>query len=108
MKRSDMTAVVWKEKCYVHTLTNIRDPPEEGKFCDESGNALRPAIVEDYSGHMGYIDKSDRIANNYSISHCTWKLMKKLFFHLLVLKILNSHILLKSCVLNFHAETSNL
>ena len=78
MKRSDtgvrmsgdMTAVVRKEKRDVHTLTNIRDPPEEGKFCDESGNALRPAIAEDYSGHMGYIDESDRMANSYSISHC--------------------------------------
>jgi hypothetical protein len=46
---------------------------------------------------MGYVDKRDKMAYSYSISHCTWKWMKKLFFHLLHLTILNSHILVKSC-----------
>jgi len=36
------------------------------------------------------------MANSYSISRCTWKWMKKLFFHLLCLKIRNNQILLKS------------
>jgi hypothetical protein len=38
----DMTAVVWKDKRNVHMLTNMRDPPAERNFCDESGNALKP------------------------------------------------------------------
>jgi hypothetical protein len=46
---------------------------------------------------MGYVDKGDRMTNSYSISRRTWKWAKKLFFHLLDLTILNSHILLKSC-----------
>jgi len=46
---------------------------------------------------MGYVDKGHRIANSYSISHCTFKGMKKLFFHLLDLAILNSYILHSSC-----------
>jgi hypothetical protein len=69
----DMTAVVWKEKRDVHTLTNIRDPPEEGNFCVESRNTLKPANVEDYIGYVGYVDKIDRIANSCPVSHCTWK-----------------------------------
>ncbi|PNF34863.1 hypothetical protein B7P43_G03728 [Cryptotermes secundus] len=45
----------------------------------------------------GYVDKVDRMANSYSISHWTWKRTNKLFFHLLDLTILNSFILLSSC-----------
>ena len=47
--------------------TNIRNPPEECNFCVENRNALKPAIVEDYSGLVGYIDKSGRMANSYTV-----------------------------------------
>ena len=53
--------------------TNIRDPPEEVNVCDESGNTLKLAVVEDNNRHMGYDDKSERMVNCYSISHCLWK-----------------------------------
>jgi len=43
------------------------------------------------------VDKGDKMANSYSISHQTLKWMKKLFFHLLNLAILNSYILNSSC-----------
>ena len=46
---------------------------------------------------MGYVDKGDRLANSYSISWRTFKWMKKLFFHLLDLVILNKHILHSLC-----------
>jgi hypothetical protein len=55
-------------------------PPAEGNFCDEHGNAIKPAIVADYNAHMGYVDKADRTANSYSISRRTWKWTNKLFF----------------------------
>jgi hypothetical protein len=45
----DLTAVVWKDKRDVHMLTNIHVSPAEGNFCDENGNALKPATVEDYN-----------------------------------------------------------
>jgi hypothetical protein len=93
----DMTAVVWKDKGNVHMLTNMRDPPAEVNFCDESGNTLKPEIVEHYNQHMGYVDKGDRMANSYSISRRTCKWTKKLFFHFLDLTVLNSYILLTSC-----------
>jgi predicted nucleic acid binding AN1-type Zn finger protein len=37
------------------------------------------------------------MTNSYSISRSTWKWIKKLFFHLLDLPVLNSYILLTSC-----------
>jgi len=76
-------------------LTNIHDPPEEGNFCVDSRNTLKLTIVEDYNGHVGYVDKGDGMAKSYFISHCKWIWIKTLFFPLIYLKILNSQILLK-------------
>ena len=78
-------------------LMNIHSSPAEGNFCNEGGKAIKPQIVTDYNQHMGYVDKGDRMANSYSISRCTFKWTKKLFFHLLDLAILNSYILHSSC-----------
>jgi hypothetical protein len=71
-------------------------PPAEGNF-KEGGKAMKPLIVEDCTTRMCYIDLSDRMANSYGIGKKTRKWMKKLFFHLLDLTILNSYILYKSC-----------
>jgi hypothetical protein len=56
-RRGAMTAVI-KDKRNVHVLTNIHDPPEEGNCCDESRNALKPDIVQDYNQYLGYINRS--------------------------------------------------
>jgi len=93
----DLTAVVWKDKRDVCLLTNIHDPPREGNYRNEHGNAIKPAIVADYNRHMGHADNADRMANSYTASHRTWKWTKKLFFHLLDLATVNSCILLSSC-----------
>jgi hypothetical protein len=45
---------------------------------------------------MQYVDKSDRMANSYSVSRRTFKWTKKLFFRLIDLTVLNSWIL-SSC-----------
>jgi hypothetical protein len=37
--------------------------PAEGNFCDEHGNTLKPATVQDYNRHMGYMDKTDCMIN---------------------------------------------
>ncbi|PNF30070.1 hypothetical protein B7P43_G04241 [Cryptotermes secundus] len=95
--RRNSTALVWKDKRDVYILTNMHCPPAEGSFCDEHGNAIKPAIVADYNKHMGYVNKADRMANSYSISRWTWKWTNKLFFHFLDMTILNSFILLSSC-----------
>jgi hypothetical protein len=70
--RDDLTAILWRDKRDIFMLTNMHNTPaEKGNFCDEKGSALKPLIVEDYNHHMGYVDKGDRMANSYSISHCT-------------------------------------
>jgi len=58
---------------------------------------VKPYIMERYNRHMGFVDISDRMANSYSMSRCTFKWTMKLFFHLLDLTVLNSWILLSSC-----------
>jgi hypothetical protein len=78
-------------------LTNTHDSPAQGNFCDSNGKAIKLQIVADYSCHMGYMDKGDRMASIYSICPRTPKWTKTLFFHLLDLAILNSYILLSSC-----------
>ena len=54
-------------------------------------------MTEDYNAHMGYMDKSDRMANSYGIARRTWKWTKKLFFHLTDMTILNAFLLHKTC-----------
>jgi hypothetical protein len=73
-------------------LTNIHNAPAEGNFCNEGGKVIKPHIVMECNHHMGYVDKSDRMANSYSLSRRTFKWTKKLFFHLLDLAIVNSFI----------------
>ena len=72
-------------------------PPVEGNFTHESGQAIRPRVVEDYSAYMGFVDKSDRMVNGYGTARRTWKWTKKLFFHLTDLTILNALLIHKSC-----------
>ena len=78
-------------------LTNIHDPPREGNYRDEHGNAIKLPVVAHYNHHMGHVHNSDRLANSYTASRRTWKRTRKLFFHLLDLAIVNSYILLSSC-----------
>jgi hypothetical protein len=57
----ELTAILWRGKCDVHMLTNIRDAPAEGNFCNNNGKAIKPQIVADYYRHMGCMDKGYRI-----------------------------------------------
>jgi hypothetical protein len=74
----------------VSLLTNIHDPPREGNYRVDHGNAIKPAIVTDYNPHMGHGDNADRVANSYTASRRTQKRTKQLFFHTLDLSIPNS------------------
>ena len=78
-------------------LTNIHNSPTAVNLCNNKRKAMKSLIVIDYSCHLGYMGKEDRIANSYSICHQTWKWTEKLFFSLLDLAILNSCILLSLC-----------
>jgi len=94
---ADLTAILWRDKRDICMFTNIHNAPAKVNFCNEEGKAIKLQIVMDYNHHMGYVDKSDRMANRYSISYSTSKWTKKLFFHLLDLAILNGYILHSSC-----------
>ena len=94
--RGNLRAVWWKDRHDVYILTNMHSPPVEGNFTDDSGNAIKPRVVEDYNAYMGFVDKSDRMVNSYGIARRTWKWIKKLFFHLTDMTILNALIIHKS------------
>jgi len=53
--RGDLTAVVWKDERDVCLLTNIHDPPTEGNYRDEHGNAIKPAIMADLTVTWGML-----------------------------------------------------
>ena len=95
--RGTLRAVHWKDRQDVYILTNMHTPPVEGNFTHESGQAIKPRVVEDYSAYMGFVDKSDRMVNSYGIGRRTWKWTKKRFFHLTDMTILNAFLILKSC-----------
>jgi hypothetical protein len=64
--RGNLTVIAWKDKQNTSILMNIRvhAAPSEGYFCDEHGNALKPAVVQDCNGHIGYMEKSDCMMNS--------------------------------------------
>jgi len=95
--RGTLGAVRWKDRRDVYILTNMHAPPVEGNFTHESGQAIRPRAVEDYNAYMGFVDKSDRMVNSYGIVRRTWKWIRKLFFHLTDMTILNAFLIFKSC-----------
>jgi hypothetical protein len=76
----------------VYILTNLHAPPIKGNFTGESGQTIKPCVVEDNNAYMGFVDKSDRMVNSYGIAQRTWKWTKKLFFHLTDMTILNAFI----------------
>ena len=59
--RGNQSIVHWKDKRDIYVLTNMHTPPVEGNFCDESGRAVKPRVIQDYNTHVGYVDKSDRM-----------------------------------------------
>ena len=81
----------------MYILTNMHAPSVEGNFTHQSGQAIRPRVVEDYNTYMGFVDKSDRMVNSYGIACRTWKWTQKLFFHLTDMAILNTFLIHKSC-----------
>lgn len=93
----NLTAWQCRDKLHICMLTNIHDLPQEGNFRDEQENMMKLDIMACCNHYMDYVGKKDRVANRYSISCVSLKWMKRLFFHQLVLAILNSYKLLSLC-----------
>jgi hypothetical protein len=81
--KGHLSVVCSKDKRDAYVLMNMHSPPADGNFCDESGHAVKPHVIEDYSAHMDFVDKFDRMVNSYRIAQRTWKWTKKLSFHFL-------------------------
>ena len=72
MKRGDIATRVrgtlrfvrWRDRRDVYILTNMHAPPVEGNFTNESGQAIKPRVVEDFNTYMGFVDKSDRMVKH--------------------------------------------
>jgi hypothetical protein len=75
----------------------VHGPHVEGNFTQESGQAIKPYVVEDNNAYLGFVDKSDRMVNSYGTARRTWKWTKKLFFHLTDMTIQNPFLIQKSC-----------
>jgi len=95
--RGTLRAVHWKDRRDVYILTNMHASPVEGNLTQESGQAIKPCVAEDYSAYTGFVDKSERMVNSHGIACRTRKWTEKLFFHLTDMTILNAFLIHKSC-----------
>jgi len=95
--RGGLTALVWKDRQKVYMLTNMDPSPAEGNLSYDRNRPVKTHIVGWYNQSVGSVNNSDRMANSYLISQCTFKWTMKLFSHHLDLWVLNSWILLSSC-----------
>jgi hypothetical protein len=68
-------------------LKNMHLPLAEGNFYDEYENAVKPANVQDYERHVGYVDKNGSM--RVTPLACIHKNGRKLFLHPPDLPILN-------------------
>jgi hypothetical protein len=57
--------------------------------CNGGGKALKLQSVMDCNHHISYDDRSDKMANSFSVGQRKFKWMKKLFFHKLDLPVAN-------------------
>jgi len=67
--RSNLTAMLWKNTQDVRILTITDRLQRDGNFYEEHEKAQKPINVTHSSWHMGYIDKGDRMADSYLLSH---------------------------------------
>jgi hypothetical protein len=70
--RGNLTALVWKDRRDVYTLTNMDPPPPQGNFCDNN-RPVKPHMAARYNCHIGYVDNSDRMVNTYSMCRRSFK-----------------------------------
>jgi len=71
--KSNLTAIVRKDKQYVNMLTNMHSPQLQGSFCDEHVKAVKPAAIQESNRQLRYVDKTYHMTNSYSITRHTWK-----------------------------------
>jgi hypothetical protein len=51
---------------------NIHDPPAEGNFSVESGNTIKPLVIE-VVACMGYVDRCEQMVTICGLNRKTWR-----------------------------------
>ena len=105
----DILCVQWKDKKLVtlmttaykhspneHQLVNRMIKNKDGKW--EKTSIRRPTVVGHYNDGMGGVDLSDQLIGKYNLLKKTDKWWKTLFFHMIDIVVVNSHILYKTWI----------
>ena len=87
-----LLAIKWRDKKDVHTLTTVHKPKMR-MVRSRSQRKMKPVATQDYILHMAGVDKSDQLLSYQPMHRRTLKWWKKLFFHLLTLVVIQSHVL---------------
>ncbi|KAG5891125.1 hypothetical protein JTB14_022237 [Gonioctena quinquepunctata] len=90
-----LLALKWKDKRDIHKLTSIHNNEMRCLKNSRGENILKPAAVVDYNQNMGGVDKTDMLLSTTKTVRKCIKWYKKVFFHLLDLAVLNSHVVYK-------------
>lgn len=93
-----LLCVKWKDKRGVYLLSTKHDfqlvPTHDRK--NPKKVKIKPSVVADYNLYKTGVDRHDQMVSYYPFHQKTVKWWKKLFFHLLIMCIINSHILFKN------------
>ena len=95
---NNILCTAWMDKCEVFLLSTVHKPlVHKSKSFDYSDGVKKhiwkPECVMDYNINMRLVDKSDAMISAIDCARKTMKWYKRLFFHLLDIVVLNSHIL---------------
>ncbi len=89
---------MWKDKREVILLTTIHHPQMVlSHNIDRSTRQriMKPVCVLDYNANKRLVDKADAMISSIECARKTLKWIKKLYFHLAGIMMLNAHILFK-------------
>ena len=84
-----MTAVHWKDKRDVFALTTIHSNAVDDDI------PHKPELICEYNKYMGGVDHNDQLLVYFAIGRKTLKWWKRVFWRLLKIALVNSHLLYK-------------
>ncbi|KAG5863717.1 hypothetical protein JTB14_034448 [Gonioctena quinquepunctata] len=90
-----LLALKWKDKRDILMLTSIHNNEMRCLKNSRGENILKPAAIVDYNQNIGGVDKTDMLLSTTETVRKCIKWYKKVFFHLLDLAVLNSHVVYK-------------
>ena len=88
----------------MYIISNFINLPKEVKrnrWCKDKKKFIidtYPNSIKVYSEYMKGVDLSNQLISYYELNSKTYKLWKRIFFHLLDISIVNSYILYKNII----------